>query len=200
VALFIIVVSLLNFDPLHSKISKKKRSHTTTVLALGIIFRKFLHPDCNAASAWERLKKMYEPVAAPTLVKLEKQFRDHSLKKGQDLKIWITELEDLCVRLETMDFSISENQLMIHILNKLTTDYKLQLAMMERRIGNSERPLTLEDIKRDLSLHFERLNSSSTQDRDSKVLEEYALFSGQFKGKCRNCGIIGHKLFQCKDC
>jgi hypothetical protein len=45
------------------------------------------HPDGNAASAWERLKKMYEPVAAPTLVKLEKQFRDHSLKKGQDLGI-----------------------------------------------------------------------------------------------------------------
>jgi gag-polypeptide of LTR copia-type len=97
------------------------------------------HPDGNAASTWERLKKKYEPVAAPTLMKLEKQFRDLSLKKGQDLEIWITELEDLRVRLETMDFSISENQLMIHILNNLTTDYTLQLAMMERRIGDSER-------------------------------------------------------------
>jgi hypothetical protein len=67
---------------------------------------------------------------------------------------------------------------MIHILNNLTTDYKLELAMMERRIGDSERSLTGDDIKGDLSLHFERLNSSSTQDRDSNVLEEHALFSG----------------------
>ena len=30
------------------------------------------HQDGNAASAWERLKNKYEPVSAPTLVKLEK--------------------------------------------------------------------------------------------------------------------------------
>jgi hypothetical protein len=39
------------------------------------------HPDGNAASAWEKLKNKYEPVSAPTLVKLEKQFRELSLKK-----------------------------------------------------------------------------------------------------------------------
>jgi hypothetical protein len=33
------------------------------------------------------------------------------------------ELEDLCVRVETMQSSISENQFMIHILNNLTSDY-----------------------------------------------------------------------------
>jgi len=59
-------------------------------------------PDGNAASAWERLKNKYELVSAPTLVELEKQFRELSLKKGQDPEVWITELEDLYVRLETM--------------------------------------------------------------------------------------------------
>jgi hypothetical protein len=36
---------------------------------------------------------------------------------------------------------------MIHILNNLTSDYELQLAMMERRVGDSERPLTVEEIR-----------------------------------------------------
>ena len=42
------------------------------------------HPDGNAASTWERLNNKYEPVSAPTLVKLEKKLRELSLKKGQD--------------------------------------------------------------------------------------------------------------------
>jgi Zinc knuckle len=50
-----------------------------------------------------------------------------------------------------------------------------------------------------LSLRFERLNMNSSENGDVEELEEYALFSGQFKGKCRNCGQLGHKSFQYKN-
>ena len=43
------------------------------------------------------------------------------------------------------------------------------------------------------------MNSTSTNNSEGEILEEQALFSGQFKGKCRNCGLIGHKSFQCKN-
>jgi hypothetical protein len=66
------------------------------------------------------------------MVKLEKQFRQLSLKKGQDPEVWITESEDLCMKLENMGSCITENQFMIHILNNLTSDYDLQLGLMER--------------------------------------------------------------------
>ena len=55
------------------------------------------YPDGNAATAWERLKNNVEPVSAPSMVKLEKQFRTLSLKKGENPEVWITELEDLCI-------------------------------------------------------------------------------------------------------
>jgi hypothetical protein len=45
-----------------------------------------------------------------------------------------------------------------------------------------------------LSLRFEILNIKIEK---SEELEDHALFSGQFKGKCRHCGRIGHKSFQC---
>jgi hypothetical protein len=35
--------------------------------------------------------------------------------------------------------SISENQFMIHVLKNLTSDYDLQLALMEKRIGDKEK-------------------------------------------------------------
>jgi hypothetical protein len=56
------------------------------------------------------------------------------------LKYGLLKLEDLCIRLEDMGSTISDNQFMIHVLNNLTTDYDLQLALMENRVGDSEKP------------------------------------------------------------
>jgi hypothetical protein len=87
------------------------------------------------------LKNNYETVSAPSMVKLDKQFRDLSLKKGQDPDVWITELECIRVRLDDMGSSISKNQCMAHALNNLPTDYDLQLALSEKRIGDKDKPL-----------------------------------------------------------
>jgi gag-polypeptide of LTR copia-type len=69
------------------------------------------------------------------------------LKKGQDPEVWITELEDQCMRLEDMGSSVSDNQFMIHVLNNLTSDYDLHLALMGKRVCDAEKPLTVEEIK-----------------------------------------------------
>jgi gag-polypeptide of LTR copia-type len=124
---------------------------------------------------------------------LEKQFRQLALQKNQDPEVWLTELEDLRMKLEDMGSSMSDNQFMIHILNNLTSDYELQLALMERRIGDKEKPLTVDEIRDELNLCFERLSMKSASNNESDVLEEQALFSGRFKGVCQNCGMIGHK-------
>jgi hypothetical protein len=142
------------------------------------------YPDGNGAIAWERLKNKYEPVSAPSMVKLEKQFRELSLKIGQDPEVWITELEDLRVKLENMGSCITKNQFMIHILNNLTSDYDLQLALMERRVGDADKPLTVEEVRGELNLRFERLSIKTSRNEEGEVLEEQALFNGQFKEKC----------------
>jgi hypothetical protein len=38
------------------------------------------------------------------------------------------------MRLEELGSSISDNQFILHILNNMTEDYDLQLAMMEKRV------------------------------------------------------------------
>jgi gag-polypeptide of LTR copia-type len=87
--------------------------------------------------AWERLKNKFEPLSTPYLMKMEKQFRQCVLKKGQDPEIWLTELEDYQMKLEEIGSSITDNQFMIHILNNMTSDYDLQLALMEKRINDN---------------------------------------------------------------
>jgi hypothetical protein len=64
----------------------------------------------NASMASERLKNNFDPSCALSLVKLEKQFRQGSLKKGKDPDVWINEFEDNRMRLEEFLSSISDNR------------------------------------------------------------------------------------------
>jgi hypothetical protein len=120
------------------------------------------------------------------------------LKKGQDPDIWITELEDYQMRLEELRSRISDNQFILQILNNMMEDYDLQLAMMEKRVTDKSNPLTIDKIRDDLNLRFERLNEKQNEGSENENNQEVAFFGGQFKGKCRNCGAIGHKAKDCK--
>jgi hypothetical protein len=114
------------------------------------------------------------------------------LKKGEDPEVWITQIEDISVRLEEMCLEILEKQFMIQVLNNLPSDYDLQVALLERRIGYEKDPLAVSEIRSELSLRFERLNNLSNNE-NGEASDEMALYNGQFKEKCRNCGKIGHK-------
>jgi hypothetical protein len=81
------------------------------------------------------------------MVKLEKQFRELSLKNGQDPEFWITESEDLRVQLENMGSCTSDNQFMINIMNYFTSYYDLQLGLMESRVDDADKPLTIEEVR-----------------------------------------------------
>jgi hypothetical protein len=80
---------------------------------------------------------------------------------------------------------------MIHILNNMTSDNDLQLVTIEKRVNDKVNPLTIDEIKDDLNLRFERLNKKANEQNESKVVEDLTLFGVQFKRKCRNHG--GHR-------
>jgi hypothetical protein len=58
--------------------------------------------DVNTLLAWVKLKKKYDPISAPSLVKTERMFRESILGKNEDPAIWINNLEDLHIKLETI--------------------------------------------------------------------------------------------------
>jgi hypothetical protein len=64
------------------------------------------YSDGNGTISWKRLKNKYKPSFTPSIVKLEKKFRELSLKKGQDSKIWTAESKDLRVKLENMALAL----------------------------------------------------------------------------------------------
>jgi hypothetical protein len=48
------------------------------------------YEDGHAGLAWGKLKKKYDPVSAPSLVKTERLFRECKLGKDEDPESWIT--------------------------------------------------------------------------------------------------------------
>jgi hypothetical protein len=67
------------------------------------------HWHGNAALAWKKLKKKDYSVSAPSLV----LFRESKLSKDEDPDVWITNLEDLSIKLEVMGSSMTGEQFMI---------------------------------------------------------------------------------------
>jgi hypothetical protein len=132
------------------------------------------YADGNASIAWERLKNKFEPSSAPSLVKLEKQFRQCLFKKGQDPAIWINSLEYYQMIIEELGSSISDNQFILHVFNNMTDYYALQLAMMEKRITDKSNPLTVDEIRENLNLRFERLNEKQYKESENDNNQQVA--------------------------
>jgi hypothetical protein len=58
---------------------------------------------------------------------------------------------------------------MIHILNNLTSDYDLQLALMKRRVGDTDKLLTVEEVRGYLNLRYEWMKKKTSRNRRVKV-------------------------------
>jgi hypothetical protein len=64
---------------------------------------------------------------------------------------------------------------------------------MEKRVTDKSNPLIIDKIRDDLNLRFERLDEKQNQESENDNNQEVAFLGGQFKGKYRNCGAVGHK-------
>ena len=93
------------------------------------------YEDGNAALAWEKLRKEYEPASAPSLLKTERVFRESKLSKDEDPEVWITSLEDSLFQLEAMGSVMTDDQFMIQVLNSLTSDYELLVKLLRSGSG-----------------------------------------------------------------
>ena len=81
---------------------------------------------------------------------------------------------------------------MILILVNMTSDYDLQIVMKEKCILDKLNPLSIDELRDDLNLQFERLTMKASEEIENEILDDLSLLGGQFKGKYRNSGAIGH--------
>jgi len=121
--------------------------------------------------------------------------------KKEDPDEWIMNLERLKQRIAECGKTIDDNELVMHILYHLPTEYDTINDQYLKDLDDGK-DVDLEDLRADLQRKYDRLVDSGRIEKinddgnDKLVKEERALKTGfkkQFKGKCRVCCKIGHK-------
>ena len=144
----------------------------------------------NVALAWKMLEKKFNPKTTPELSMVTEEFYSAKLKPNQDPDNWITELVDLRNQMAMMGFDMDDRQFMIHIMNRLTSDYSTTVELLEDGLGSSkdECTLTMEQLRNKLTLKYKRIK----KDDKETGKEEVALFARTNDKRCHQCGKIGH--------
>jgi gag-polypeptide of LTR copia-type len=102
-------------------------------------------------------------------------FRESKLGRNEDPVIWINDLEDLRVKLEVMGSNMTDEQFLIQVLNSLSGDYELQMTLTEKRVGNKDNLLSIDELKEDLNVRYERLSSKTRSTRNDNYGREGAV-------------------------
>ena len=153
----------------------------------------------DARGAWRRLESKFESKRAPSRLILKEKFMSSKLKNPRsDPDVWITQLEDLQVQINSSKpDSITEDDLIEHVLGNLPSVYDIEIHTLRKRLDDLDNPLTIEEVREELNLKFEMMNRRFRGNPGGEN-EETALFAGGFKGKCNACGKFGHRARECR--
>jgi gag-polypeptide of LTR copia-type len=162
-------------------------------------------PDGDLQRAWEALEKKYFSKTSPVANALSKKFQDLKHKKGSDPDIWITQLEDIKIRLDSIGkaYEMPDEQFMAHVINNVSKVYESTVDFLGQRMQDANSPLTLEEARGYFLVRIQRLCSQKedkdTDNNGSEEEKDIALFvKGKFKEQCNKCGKIGHKSVDCR--
>jgi len=151
-------------------------------------------PDGDARMAWKNLAEKFEPSTGASKIQLKQEFNQSKLSNVEtDPEEWITQLELKRRRLKTLGVDISDEDLMLHILNNLTKEYDTTVELCEEELSGATVTLTLNKLKERLRAKFNRIKKLK-EDSDEAVA---LIMKKQFKSSCSVCGKIGHKGTDC---
>jgi hypothetical protein len=89
---------------------------------------------------------------------LQNLFQSCDLQTKQDPDEWLTELEDLRERLAATKLDMTDEAFLEHALSNVPQEYNIEVLLLEKRLGHTTSPLTIENLRDALNLKFERMN------------------------------------------
>jgi len=93
---------------------------------------------------------------------------------------------------------MTNEDMIVHILNNLTDNYKVQLSKLEEKLGSTTSMLPIDDVRAELQLQHACMTAKNNmkQIEDAELEKALAAFR-KFKGTCTFCGKFRHKAAAC---
>ena len=151
------------------------------------------HHDGDAYMAWTNLTNRYAPNATSDLIQISTNFNKCGMKNNRsDPDEWFIQLDLLRHRMTAIDpaFTKKDEELIAHVIANLPNEYSEVITVVK---GMDK--ITLTEVKAKIRAFYKRKFKAEKSTTKEK---ELALFAGQFKGNCRNCGKQGHKAAECR--
>ena len=155
-------------------------------------------PEGDAAVAWENLKKKFQPSTTGSRVQYKNEFNNNILSSvNDDPDEWIAQLEKLRKLIKATGSEISDEDLLIHVINNLPKEYEALVDNFEKELDEGK--LTIEDMRLRLSTKFQRMEKYGKRNNQKGDGEATALTAvvNKPKKECRFCGKKNHLEKNC---
>ena len=96
-------------------------------------------PDGTAAQTWKNQSSKYSPNTVAEKIRLKKELKQLKLESSsEDPDVWLTKLELIRMQLIKFKAAVSDNDLIMHVLNNLPSDYNQLIVTMEYMLNRNE--------------------------------------------------------------
>ena len=112
---------------------------------------------------WVALLNKYEPNNGQAMVDLKLEFNASTLSSAEeDPDVWIANLLKLKSRLNAMNVTLTDNDLLLHILCNLPKEYETIIKISTQELKANK--LKVEDLRATLNARFQRLQGPRDND------------------------------------
>jgi hypothetical protein len=135
--------------------------------------------------AWSKLKDTYHSQLKARICQLEDMWSELEMGGGEEVATWVTRVETLRMELAEVGIVKAEMSVISTILKGLPSTY----SVLKIVIKNSGAAMTVQGVLAMLAEH-----ESSMKGTAAKAFKaSFAKGDGVFKGKCWDCGEVGHR-------